>query len=264
MKTVIMSCAALAIVAGAAQAGLTDTRTGTGSASVAVDGTLSANEYGAGNAFSYAGGGTGFGGSLGGGTLYMNSDATNLYIGLQVGGGLDNIIALHLNTSNAAGFTSSTQMDDNSDGGRRASSDPMANGTYNFAVAAQYSFVMGNFGAVLFELQPNGTQHAFKSFSAQFTGNGTNFREYALSLADLGGALGARTFIDWSALLTSDTAFLSNETIPAQGYNGAGNPGFDNGGTAVSATNFNRFAIPAPGAVALLGLAGIAAGRRRR
>lgn len=263
----IAAILALAGMACIASAGLVDTRTGNGAGSVSVDGTLGANEYGSGNALSYAGGGGGFGGTLGGANsrLYVNSNASSLFLGVQVGGDLNDNIVVYFNTRNSGGFTSSTQMDDNSDPGRGRSSDPAsgAGAVVNFPIAAQYSLVIGSFGAVLFELQGNGTQHAFKYFTDQFTGNGQNFREYALSLADLGNALGSRDYIDFFALYTSNSGFLSNETMPASPINASGNPGFAAGAT-INVENYNRFQIPAPGAASLLGLAGLAAARRRR
>lgn len=258
---------ALAGLSSIASAGLVDTRTGNGAGSVSVDGTLGANEYGAGNALSYAGGGGGFGGVIGGANsrLYVNSDSSSLFLGVQVGNNFNDNIVVYFNTRNSGGFTSSTQMDDNADPGRGRSSDPAsgAGAVVNFPVAAHYSLVIGSFGAVMFELQGNGTQHAFKYFTNQFTGNGQNFREYALSLADLGGALGSRDYIDFFALYTSDSGFMSNETIPAGAINAGSNPGFAEGAT-INIENYNRFQIPAPGAAGLLGLAGLAAARRRR
>src|SRR4051812_1166892 len=68
-----------------------------------VDGTISAGEYGPSNSYSYSGGGGGFGGPLGGGTLYFESDYLafpgKLYIGAQINGQLfGNIIAVFLDT----------------------------------------------------------------------------------------------------------------------------------------------------------------------
>lgn len=264
-KCFLVSLAGLAMLAGTANAGLVDTRTGTGSASVALDGSLSAGEYGPGNSYSYAGAGGGFGGTLGASTMYMNSDANNLYLAVNLAANLNDNIVVYFNTKSTGGFNSSTQMDDASDPGRGRSSDPMSAGTTNLPINAQYSFVIGSFGAVLFELQGNGTAHNFKSYTGQFTGNATGVREFALNLGDLGGALGSRNYIDFLAIYTSDSGYMSNESIPAQaGLNAGGNPGFDNGGTAITLENYNRFQIPAPSSAVALGLAGLAATRRRR
>jgi hypothetical protein len=262
MKMMIASMVALC-AASCAMAGLIDTRTGPGGGTHTQNGVLGANEFGAGNSLSYTGGGTGFGGTLGNGTIYMDSDATNLYIGVQVGGNLNDNIVMYLNTNNGAGFTSSTQMDDNSDPGRGRSSDMMSNGTASWAINAQYSFVIGSFGAVLFELQGNGNQHNFLQYDGTFTGNGTGFREYSISLASI-NALSSRSYIDWFSIYTSDSGFMSNESISVQGFNAGGNLGFDNGGNALIIENYNRYQVPTPGSLALAGLGGLMAGRRRR
>src|ERR1051325_2410802 len=248
--------AALAVVSAATltNAALITTRTSSGTAAT-LDGVLAANEYGPGNANSYTGGGGGFGGTLGSGTLYMNSDATNLYVGMQLGNALNDNVVLYFNTSSTGGFTSSTQMDDSSDPGRARSSDPMSAGNVNFPISVQYSLVMGGFGAVLFQLSPNGTPHVFKEFSGQFTGNTPNFREYAPSLAHLGGARGSRNYIDFFAIYTSDSGFMSNESIPPESpLNGGDNAGFDNNGRDVKLADWDRFQVPAPAGLALLGL----------
>jgi hypothetical protein len=268
MSKMMAGLAALMACAGAASAGLIDTRTGTGSASVTRDGTIAANEYGPGNSYSYAGAGGGFGGTLGSSTIYMNSDASNLYIGVTLGNNINDNIVMYLNTRRSGGFTSSTQMDDAADPGRARSSDPMSDPTavVNFPIAATHSFVIGPFGAVLFELQGNGTQHVFRSFDNTFTGNANNSREFQLNLADLDNVLtpGGRGFVDWFAIYTSDSGFMSNESTPLQqALNAGANPGFG-AGVTLNLENYNRFQIPTPGALALLGLGGLAAARRRR
>jgi hypothetical protein len=68
-----------------------------------VDGSIATGEY---VSYSYTGDGTGFGGPLGNGTLYFESDATRLYIGASIAGALgSNIIAIFLDTQ-AGGFAS--------------------------------------------------------------------------------------------------------------------------------------------------------------
>jgi hypothetical protein len=262
MKTFVMCAAALCVASGA-MAGLIDTRTGPGGGTHTQNGVLDANEFGAGNSQSYTGSGTGFGGTLGNGRIYMDSDATNLYIGVQVGGNLNDNIVMYMNTGNTGGFNSSTQMDDNSDPGRGRSSDMMSNGTASWAINAQYSFVVGSFGAVLFGLNGNGNAHTFLMYDGTYTGNGNGFREYSISLASI-NALSSRNYIDWFSIYTSDSGFMSNESISVQGFNAGGNLGFDNGGNALVIENYNRYQVPTPGALALAGLGGLMAGRRRR
>ncbi len=256
-------CVALTLACGQAFGGLSDTRTSAGTGTATVDGVLGANEYGPGNSYDYAGGGTGFGGTLGNGRLYMETDLTNLYVGIQLGSNLNDNVVLFMDTR-AGGFTSSNQMDDSSDPGRARSSDPMSSGTTHYPIGCDYSLVIGSFGMVLFELQTNGSAHTFQVFSNTFTGNAANFREIALPLSNLGGALGGQNYIDFFAIYTSDSGFMSNESIPGNPLNGGGNPGFDNGGNALNIENWDRFQVPTPGTLALLGLSGLVAGRRRR
>src|SRR5436190_9587790 len=100
MRFTILGVAALAAAASQpAMAQLVDTRTDTtpGSGFVA-DGVISANEYGPGNAYFYAGGGGGFGGTLGAGSLYMDSNASNIFIGFQPGNALNDNVAIFINS----------------------------------------------------------------------------------------------------------------------------------------------------------------------
>ena len=78
--------------------GLIDSRTNNSPSTPTPDGVISANEYGPGNSYSYTGSGGGFGGTLGSGTLYFQSDATNLYIGFQPGNQLNDNVVIHLDT----------------------------------------------------------------------------------------------------------------------------------------------------------------------
>src|SRR5438477_3812118 len=58
------------------------------------DGVISSGEYSA----VYTGGGTGFGGTLGSGAIYMDSDGVNLYIGFAPGATVNDNFVLHLDT----------------------------------------------------------------------------------------------------------------------------------------------------------------------
>lgn len=209
------------------------------------------------------GGGNGFGGTLGGATITMGSSSGNLDINFLPGGGLNDLLVIRLDTRN--GGVGDAQMDDQADGGRRASSSPIRDGFLNEpagmttyaagsgGAVSDFALVIGNFGVVLFELFPTTTPGSlgFVSFNA-----GTSV---SIPLA----TLGSPGTVDWFAYYTSDSTFLSNESMPASAaLNGAGNPGFGPG--TFSVDNFNRFVVPAPGAAALLGLGGLAAFRRRR
>jgi hypothetical protein len=237
---------------------LIDTRTDTTPGGAVVDQSLGANEYGPGNSYQYLGGGNGFGGTVGNGALYLESDNANLYIGMQFGNALNDLVAILIDTK-AGGFTDAT-MNDNGDGCRRALTQQTINAddAYDPGFLADYGVCIGNFGNVEFDLSP-GNPITFLNFD----GTGSQpFREYAVSLASLGIAPGGA--VNFFVGYVSDGGFNSNESIPAYGpLNGGANPGFD--GPSPGYGNYDRFnSYPEPSTLALLGFAGFAVIRRRR
>lgn len=271
MNRSVMAVGVLMVAAGSAMAGPTVTRTEANlAAPKAADNVLSADEYGIGNSQVYAGAtnGSGFGGYVGNSRLYFAADATNLYIGWQPGADLGgNLFAVQFNNSGNGNFNSSADIvDDASDGGRRASTFASFNGQVNFPIASQFSLVFGDFGAVLFELTPDGgnpNQISFRQFSGSAGGGGATFREIAINWNTIGGF---GSFVDFFGYGVSDSGFVAGEGIPSFGVGpdaGGGNPGFGDG-SALNFTQFNRFEVPTPGAAALLGLGGLVAARRRR
>jgi len=86
-------------------------------------------------------------------------------------------------------------------------------------------------------------------------------REFAISRSALGNA----STVNFFASYGSDTNFMSNESIPAESFNGGANLGFDNNGsfTAVNHENFHQFVVPEPASMGVLGLAAIGMLRRR-
>ena len=226
-----------------------------------VDGVLSPGEYGNG-AYSYVGGGTGFGGTLGAGVLYFDSDASNLYIGFQPGNNLNDNVAIMLDTR-AGGFRDA-DMNDTADGGRMAVSNQAVNADDAYPVLPDFGIVIGSFGIVAFELTAGNTPghliYVPNSYSGQFTGNAPTFREYALPL----GAVGARipvptsTCIGFFAAYVSDGGYGSNESIPASAALNAGpNLGFDTFSPGYD--NYDQFCtFPEPASLlALVALAGL-------
>ncbi len=238
--------AAIFLGTGVARAALDTTRTDTTSDGATVDGTLSADEYGLGNSFVYTGGGGGFGGTVGGAgaALYMESDASNIYFGFQVGNNLNDNVVIHLDTK-SGGFTDS-QMNDTADPGRNLLSNLTrdVDDVFPVGVLPDYGIVIGGFGIVSFELNAGNTPGhlSFLDYSGAFTGNGAGFREYALPRASIGSPSIVNFFVSYG----SDTNFMSNESIPAEAFNGSGNPGFDNGGSALTHANYDQFVVSIP------------------
>jgi hypothetical protein len=255
MKTVLGLIVAAGL-AGSANAQLVDSRTDTTNTGATRDQVLSAGEYGNG-AYSYGGGGLGFGGTVGNGRIYMDADFQNLYIGFQMGNSLNDLVTIMLDTR-AGGFTDA-QMNDNGDGGRRASTQQSINADDAYAPGflPDFSIIIGNFGTVFFELQGDPNPINFINFDGATS---QPFREYSIPLATLG--LTNLSNVDFFVAYIADSGFGSNESIPAGPINAGGNPGFD--GTSPGYTTFDRFVIPAPGSLALLGLGGVVAARRRR
>ncbi len=258
---VFAACAAG--LTGSAGAALVDTRVDTDATGAAVDGTISPNEYGTGNAYSYTGGGGGFGGTVGGGTIYFNSDATNLYIGFSAGAAVNDLVAILLDTR-AGGFTDA-QMNDNSDGGRRALSQLAINADDAFDpnFLPDFGLILANFGSVFFELTADPNPLNFLNFD----GNGAFPREYSIPLATLG--LTAGDDVGFIVAYIADSGFASNESIPAYGpLNSGGNPGFDS--TSAGYGNYNAFTVyedavvPEPTALAMIAPAALLLSRRRR
>ncbi len=257
---------ALAGLGASAQAGLVTTRIEANPAGArAADNTLSANEYGAGNSQSYAGNAaSGFTGAVGNGTVYMGASNTNWQVGWQPGGNVNDLFVIYFNVDSGGTITSQLG-NDVSDGGRRASTLPASGqgASVNYPISVTHTLVFGNFGAVLFQLTSSGPIN-FLSFFGSAGGSGSGFREVSIPYATIGGSMGST--INWFGLYTAESGYLSNEAIPGTNawtgnLDGGTNIGF-NAGTLTIA-NYNRF-IPTPGAMALLGLGGLVAGRRRR
>jgi hypothetical protein len=188
----------------------------------------------------------------------LESDSSNLYIGMQFGNALNDLVFILID-SKAGGQTDAT-MNDNGDGCRRAVSQHAINAddAYDTGFLADYGVCFGNFGNVLFELV-SGSNMNFLNFDGT---SSQPFREYAIPLSSLGVTAGGA--IDFFVGYVSDGGFGSNESIPAYGpLNSGNNPGFDS--TSPGYGNHDRFnTFPEPSSLALLGLGGLALIRRRR
>ena len=259
MRTFLVLCSAIALATQSASAfPLIDLRVDTTAGGATVDQTLGANEYGPGNSYQYLGGGSGFGGTVGGGALYLNSDASNLYVGFQAGNSLNDLVGILFDT--VAGGQTDASMNDNGDGCRKALTQQAinANDPYDPSFLADYGLCIGNFGTVLFG--PLGATDA--NFLAFDGTTSFPFREYAIPLSTLGVSPGGAVnfFVSYSA----DSGYGSNESIPAYGpLNSGPNPGFD--ATSPGYGNYDRFTVvPEPSSLSLLGLGALALIRRKR
>ena len=198
------------------------------------------------------GGGGGFGGTLGSGSISMDRVGTNLDISFTPGNALNDYVALYLDTR-AGGQTDAT-MDDQADDGRRVLSQLTLtkDDTYPATVLPDFGMVFagpsngGNF-VVLFELTAGNTPGhlIFHQFAP-----GTLSMSIPLAL------LGSPAAIDFFAAYSSGGGYNSNESLPrtTNGANQNGNPGFGDGQfggllTGAVYDNHNQFrtGIPEPG-----------------
>lgn len=257
-RKVLIAVSVLALAALPAGAQLVDTRVDTDAGGATVNGLLDTDEYGLGNGYSYTGGGAGFGGPLGNGTLFMNSDNANLYVGFDPGADLNDNVVILLDTRSGGFFDA--DMNDTADPGRNLSSNLTRDVNDAFPFPADYSIVIGGFGIVVFELNAGDSPShlGFVQFDGTFTGNDPNLvREIAIPLGSLSLTGGVASDVDFFAGYGSDTNFMSDETIPVQPFTGGGNPGFDNQGNDVNWSMFDRFTtVPEPGTLMLLVLGG--------
>lgn len=203
------------------------------------------------------GGGSGFGGTLGSGSITMEvvNSGADLRITFVPGNNVNDYVAIFLDTR-AGGFTDA-QMDDTADGGRRVISNLTRDSDDTFPILPDFGFAFwSGTQTVGFELTAGNTPGHLNFIAGSYSNAGW---VQTIPLA----ALGSPTQIDWFAAYSSDTNFNSNESLPNSNL-GSGNPGFGAAGSTVAYTSFNRYIIPTPGAAALLGLGGLALGRRRR
>ena len=211
------------------------------------------------------GGGSGFGGTLGNGSISMDVVGTDLVVAFNAGGNLDNIVGLYLDTR-SGGFVDA-DMDDQGDGSRRVLSNLTStqNDVFPGGVSPDFGVAFGSFGTVVFELNAGNTPNHLNFVS--FTNT--------VGLATIPLAtLGNPSQVDFFAAYASDSGYNSNESLPlSTPLNSAGNPGFGDGqfgglNTGGTYENFNRFVItevPEAGTLTLacIGISAVGFFRRR-
>ncbi len=227
---------------------------------VALAGSAQAAVY-AGNSAS------GFGGVIGGSSLTITDNGTNVDFSLTTSGAFSNdALILYIN-SVAGGANNTSTYTDTADGGRTAISGLSGSGRtlVNFAAGFGADFAI--------TLQPGIFSGTFDlSTPASFgfvqgnglSGSGSGPFTFSIAKASLGlPGVGAYSF-DFVGTLISTTAFRSNETIGTSvtaNVDGNGNAGFT--GTQTFSSS-NTFAVPEPSGLSLLALTGLAFARRRR
>lgn len=210
------------------------------------NGALDASEYAA----TFAnGGGNGFGGTVGGGSIYMDSDSTNIYFGFDPGADLNDYAVLYLDTR--AGGVLDANMNDHADGSRWAASSMSRDSNDVFPIVPDFALVFSQFGTVVFELTTHAGNEStstdghlqFHVFQNDQSGTGPSVvREISLSRTLLGNPQVVDFFVGYS----SGDGFSSNESLPGSALNSlVNNPGYGSVNGTVTYDNFNRFTVSA-------------------
>jgi hypothetical protein len=220
-----------------------------------VNGTIGSSEYGPGNTYARSGGGTGFGGSLGNGTVYFASDTSGLNIAFQPGaalGGNDTVV-LFLNTRRGGVAVPRALSSGITTSDRRSIARILNSASLPAGFDADFAVAFNNADIYFYEIVPPGLTDLSGS-TTRFNNSGAGIREIRIPYSVI-GTFAAGGNIDYFAGLTNgnDPTFMANESIPAMsGLNGASSPGTSGG--AFSA--FNRFTTFSCTNVSISGTAG--------
>ncbi|HSY17513.1 MAG TPA: PEP-CTERM sorting domain-containing protein [Candidatus Acidoferrales bacterium] len=227
-------------------------------------------------------GATGFGGSVGTGSLTVSDTASSLTFTLNRGSGtLDNDLVVYLDTQ-SGGFTDTSTFSDNGDGGRTAisgfnSGNPSRTvATFASGFGADYALDIENGFIGVFQLASGGNGSLQFLFGQSQSGSDSS-ANYSITLsaaqmAQIGLTADSGQTFSLEGSLISNTGYRANETIgtsvttPDSGGD-APNSGFNGTQVFSSAPSYTLIApVPEPTTMALGagGLALLYILRRRR
>ncbi len=209
---------------------------------------------------------TGFGGPVGNSVLTVTDDGSTINLSLDVADGQSvgvNVVVFYLDTI-AGGFSDTSSLMDDNDGGRKAISGfnddggDAANTVATFASGfeADYALALSDGFAAVFQLVAGGNG-ALQFVPAASNQSGGDPLSVDLDASLIG--LSAGDSFDFVATLISQTAFRSDETIGAVSSVSAG----FNGGVTFS-ESLEYTLVPEPASAAAVALFGLVALRRRR
>ncbi|MCC6761683.1 MAG: T9SS type A sorting domain-containing protein [Chitinophagaceae bacterium] len=182
---------------------------------------------------------TGFGGTIGNGSLTVTESVNDIVFTLTTGapfGANDNLVIYF--DSKAGGVSNTTTINDASDGGRASVSGNSGSGTsdvtFPSGFTADYGLAWGSFGSALFELTPGGNG------SLTFVSFNSNTASRTIPKAEL-GITGPITF-RFVGTYVSNTAYRSNEAL-VQNLGDGGETGGNFGFNPITFSASNEFPL---------------------
>ncbi|MEM1165115.1 MAG: hypothetical protein AAGI30_02365 [Planctomycetota bacterium] len=223
-------------------------------------------------------GSTSFGGELGTGSIDVQTfNNGDVFVTLNLASDINNdTVVVYFDTITGGASSTSTITNTGGDSGNAIAGTSVLNFATGFEADFALTFEANVFfagGAFLFDLTNGSTDFLDSVGDLSTTNNGTEFDQFGadsltakFNLADIG--LSAGDTFDFVANLSNTGGdFRSGEFVGVAQSSGFPNDPFVGAGPFTLADDdFIRVIsnVPAPGAVAVLGLAGVASARRRR